>query len=103
MARSKMKFEEGLALLEKIVEELESGDLTLDESLARYEQGVKAFKMCHEMLRDAEKRVEALLIFLGVAQQVDEAAAVERGVDRAGLDVGPKQLVALQIRDAGIF
>ena len=61
MAKTRMKFEEGLALLEKIVEELESGDLTLDESLARYEEGVKAFKMCHEMLRDAEKRVEALL------------------------------------------
>ena len=61
MAKSRMKFEEGIALLEKIVEELESGDLTLDESLARYEQGVKAFKSCHEMLRDAEKRVEALL------------------------------------------
>ena len=61
MARKKLKFEDGLALLEKIVEELESGDLTLDESLARYEEGVKAFKQCHEMLRDAEKRVEALL------------------------------------------
>jgi len=61
MARSKMKFEEGLTSLEKIVEELESGDLTLDESLARYEEGVKAFKKCHEILRDAEKRVEALL------------------------------------------
>ena len=61
MARKKLKFEDGLALLEKIVEELESGDLTLDESLARYEEGVKAFKQCHEMLRDAEKCVEALL------------------------------------------
>jgi len=61
MAKAKMKFEEGLELLEKIVEELESGNLTLDESLARYEEGVKAFKKCHEILRDAEKRVEALV------------------------------------------
>ena len=61
MAKSKMKFEEGLARLETIVEELESGDLTLDESLARYEEGVKAFKKCHEILRDAEKRVESLV------------------------------------------
>ncbi len=61
MAKAKIKFEDGLARLEKIVEELESGDLTLDQSLARYEEGVKAFKQCHEILRDAEKRVEALL------------------------------------------
>lgn len=61
MAKIKVKFEDGLARLEKIVEELESGDLTLDESLARYEEGVKAFKKCHEILRDAEKRVEALV------------------------------------------
>ena len=47
--------------LEKIVEELEGGDLTLDESLARYEEGVKALKKCYEILRDAEKRVEILL------------------------------------------
>ena len=61
MPKSKVKFEDGLALLEKIVEELESGDLTLDESLARYEEGVKALKKCYEILRDAEKRVEILL------------------------------------------
>jgi exodeoxyribonuclease VII small subunit len=61
MAKSKPKFEEHLARLEKIVEELEAGDLTLDDSLARYEEGVKALKKCYEILRDAEKRVEVLL------------------------------------------
>jgi len=61
MARSKLKFEERLSRLEQIVEEMEAGDLTLDESLARYEEGVKALKKCYELLRDAEKRVEILL------------------------------------------
>jgi exodeoxyribonuclease VII small subunit len=61
MAKSKPKFEEQLARLEKIVAELEGGDLTLDDSLARYEEGVKALKKCYEILRDAEKRVEILL------------------------------------------
>ena len=61
MAKSKAKFEDALARLEKIVEEMESGNLTLDESLARYEEGVKALKQCYEILRDAEKRVEILL------------------------------------------
>lgn len=60
MAKSKMKFEEGLARLEKIVEDLEAGDLALDESIARYEEGVKALKKCYEILRDAERRVEIL-------------------------------------------
>lgn len=61
MARSKNRFEKTLAELETIVDELESGDLTLDESLAKYEQGVKALKQCYEVLRDAEKKVEVLL------------------------------------------
>ena len=87
MGKSKMKFEDGLSLLEKIVEELESGDLTLDDSLARYDEGVKAFKRCHEMLRDAEKRVEMLLKSEDGSAQVapfeaddsDEAGSSEAG------------------------
>jgi len=61
MSKGRVKFEDNLARLEKIVEEMEAGDLTLDESLARYEEGVKALKRCYELLRDAEKKVEILL------------------------------------------
>ena len=61
MVRSKNRFEKTLANLEKIVDQLETGDLTLDESIAAYEQGVKALKQCYEILRDAEKKVEILL------------------------------------------
>jgi len=61
MAKTRPRFEEHLARLEKIVEELEGGSLTLDDSLARYEEGVKALKKCYEILREAEKRVEVLL------------------------------------------
>lgn len=61
MAKKQIAFEEHLSKLEKIVDELESGDLTLDEALARYEEGVKALRRCFEVLRDAEKRVEVLL------------------------------------------
>ena len=60
-AADKVNFEAALERLEKIVEELESGRLTLDDSLARYEEGVKSLKQCYELLRDAEKRVETLL------------------------------------------
>jgi len=61
MAEKKVKFEDALARLEKIVEELEGSDLTLDESLAKYEEGVKTLKKCYVILRDAEKKVEILL------------------------------------------
>jgi exodeoxyribonuclease VII small subunit len=50
-------FEESLAELERMVRELEDGRLGLDESLARYEQGVSLIKRCSEQLREAERRI----------------------------------------------
>ena len=57
----KLSFEERLEALEQIVEELESGTLTLDEALERYERGVAAHKECTQTLAAAEKRIEALV------------------------------------------
>jgi len=57
----RQSFEKSLESLEQIVEELESGELTLDEALARYEAGVAAHKQCTEILAAAEKRIELLL------------------------------------------
>ena len=56
-----MKFEEALKRLEKIVEELENGSLSLDESLEKYEEGIKLSKMCSKKLEVARKKVEILL------------------------------------------
>jgi exodeoxyribonuclease VII small subunit len=53
-------FEEALLDLERIVRELEDGRLGLDESLARYEQGVGLIKRCNQQLRDAEQRIQVL-------------------------------------------
>lgn len=53
-------FENSLAELEKIVQELESGDIPLDRSLQLYEQGTKLSRQCQERLRKAEERIEAL-------------------------------------------
>jgi exodeoxyribonuclease VII small subunit len=61
MAKKRLSFEKSLETLEKIVEELESGDLTLDEALARYERGMAAHKECAGILAAAEKRIEVLL------------------------------------------
>ena len=57
---AKIKFEESLKKLEEIVEQLERGDLTLDESLTRYENGIKLYKQCLALLESAEKKVQIL-------------------------------------------
>lgn len=54
-------FEASLTALEKIVRELERGDLPLEESLKLFEQGVKLSRECQERLDQAERRVEVLL------------------------------------------
>ncbi len=59
--RSGKKFEAALEELEKIVEQLESGDLSLEESLAAFEKGVGLVKYCNEKLTDVEKKIEFLV------------------------------------------
>jgi exodeoxyribonuclease VII small subunit len=54
-------FESSLAALEKIVRELERGDLPLEESLQLFEQGVRLSRECQERLNQAERRIELLL------------------------------------------
>ena len=58
---AEMKFEDGLKRLEKIVEELESGNISLDDSLEKYEEGIKLSKACAKKLEVARKKVEILL------------------------------------------
>src|SRR6476646_3551406 len=53
-------FEDAVRLLERTVEDLESGDLGLDRSLARYQEGVQLLAHCYGLLENAE-RVVALL------------------------------------------
>ncbi len=56
-----MKFEEALKRLERIVQELEDGDLPLDEACEKYEEGIRLSKACAKKLEQAKKRVEILL------------------------------------------
>lgn len=55
-----LKFEKALERLEKIVEDLESGTLTLEEALKRYEEGVKLSRLCTQKLAQAENKIEVL-------------------------------------------
>lgn len=61
MDEKKLNFEKALAQLEKAVKELENGDLTLEESLECFEQGVRMVKLCRKKLDEAEKKVEVLV------------------------------------------
>jgi exodeoxyribonuclease VII small subunit len=54
-------FEAQLASLERIVRELERGDLPLEQSLELFEQGVMLSRECQERLNEAERRIEVLL------------------------------------------
>lgn len=54
-------FEASLNDLEKIVGQLEDGDLSLEESLKLFEQGVKLSRECQQRLAQAERRIEVLL------------------------------------------
>jgi exodeoxyribonuclease VII small subunit len=53
-------FESSLAELEAVVHDLEEGRLGLGEALARYEQGIKHLKRCHDLLQHAERKIELL-------------------------------------------
>ena len=54
-------FEESLARLESIVASMESGDLGLDDLIARFEEGPKLIARCQKRLTEVERRVEALV------------------------------------------
>lgn len=54
-------FESSLEELERIVRELEQGELTLEKSLELFEQGVKLSRECQERLNQAERRIEILM------------------------------------------
>ena len=54
-------FEESMKMLENIVIELENGNLNLDESVNKFEEGMKIAKQCNKILEEAEKKITILL------------------------------------------
>jgi exodeoxyribonuclease VII small subunit len=89
-------FESSLAALERVVRELERGELPLEKSLELFEEGVRLSRECQERLSEAERRIEVLL-------QDDEGRtfASALGADdlaRAGFDAA-----ALDEDDESVF
>jgi exodeoxyribonuclease VII small subunit len=58
---AKEKFEEALEKLEEIVKRMEAGEMTLEESLKAFEEGIKLARLCAKKLDEADRRVELLL------------------------------------------
>ena len=56
-----VNFEDNVEKLEKIVSELEKGDLNLDESITKFEDGIRISKECNKILEEAEKKITILL------------------------------------------
>ena len=54
-------FETKIKQLEKIVSELENGDSSLEDSLKKFEEGMKISKYCNKLLQDAEKKITIIL------------------------------------------
>ncbi len=71
-------FEASLDELERIVRELEKGDLPLEQSLALFESGMKLSAQCKQQLEEAESRVEILM------KKGSEVVAVPFTPDKAG-------------------
>jgi len=60
-AKEKKKFEEAVKELERVVEQLESGELSLEDSLAVFENGVRLVKLCNQKLTEVERKIELLV------------------------------------------
>lgn len=54
-------FEKSLQELEKLVEKMEQGDLSLEDSLQHFEKGVQLSRACQQALKEAEQKVEILM------------------------------------------
>lgn len=64
-------FESKMLQLEKVVNELEKGEMNLDESLVKFEEGMKLSRECNKMLEDAEKKITILLEKEGDIEETD--------------------------------
>src|SRR5262245_58206849 len=71
----KLDFESSMKRLETIVEELEAGELSLEDSIARYEEGIKLSKRLTQVLDESEKRIERLVEKEGAAPTTEDMGA----------------------------
>ena len=59
--KTTFQFEKSLAELEKLVQQMEQGEISLEDSLKHFEKGVQLTRACQQALKDAEQKVSILL------------------------------------------
>ncbi len=85
MEKKKQNFEDSLQQLEKIVAQLEGGELPLEESLKLFEDGIKLSRECQERLNQAERRIDVLLKDENggsVLQPLDESISTDESIGK---------------------
>ncbi len=89
----KMKFEEAMDELEKIVGEMEEGGLTLEESIDKFERGIKLSQICAKQLEKAELKVDKLTRAAdgGIESEPFETDAGDDGPEKTDEEDGPKE------------
>jgi exodeoxyribonuclease VII small subunit len=80
-------FEQSLTRLQELVDQLEDGQLTLGQSLAAYEEGIKHLQVCHAALTETERKIEVLSGFNAAGEPItkpfdDTASDAEEHVAR---------------------
>lgn len=83
MTENKKTFEDSLQKLEMIVGQLEDGDLSLEESLILFEDGIKLSRECQERLGKAERRIEVLLKDdndIPILKSMDEDGSIDSSI-----------------------
>lgn len=73
----RLPFEKALEELEKAVEQLESGELALDEQVKCYERGMKLIEVCRARLKDASARIAKVVAAEGEEIEIEELEAPE--------------------------
>jgi exodeoxyribonuclease VII small subunit len=72
------RFEDALKKLEEIVQRLERGELSLEDSLSCYEEGIRLSRLCHARLEEAERRIETLVKDARGEAVLDESGAPKK-------------------------
>lgn len=67
MVKKAVRFEDSLAELEQLVERMEQGSLPLEDALKLFERGVRLARSCQQALKEAEQKVQILLVENGEA------------------------------------
>jgi exodeoxyribonuclease VII small subunit len=72
-----INLEQALGELESLVEEMESGDLPLEEAMKKFERGITLTRECQTALRDAEQKVEVLMKKAGGGEETTPFEAAD--------------------------